>query len=77
MNDEGRPARKNYWVVAGELTAIAFEFSAMVGGGVVAGLLADRWLGTEPWLLILFALLGTGTGFYRMIQTLLHFQKNQ
>ncbi len=33
-------------------------FAASVGIGVVIGYYADRWLGSEPWLL--FACLGLG-----------------
>ena len=30
--------------------------------GVVLGLLADRWLGTWPWLFLLFFVLGSAAG---------------
>ena len=38
----------------------------VVGGGV--GYLLDRWLGTKPFLLILFGLLGTAGGFWNIIR---------
>ena len=62
--------RRNFWALAGELTAIAFEFTGSVVAGVAVGYFADLKLGTEPWLLIVFTLLGTGAGFYRMLQIL-------
>ena len=76
-NDDSPPTPRNMWVVAGELTAIAFELTGSVIAGVVIGYFADRKLGTEPWLLIGFTLLGTGAGFYRMIQILQHMQRRQ
>jgi ATP synthase protein I len=38
-----------------------------VGGGVVGGrggLLLDRWLGTKPWMLVGFSVVGIAVGFY-------------
>ena len=45
--------------------------SLLVGGGI--GLLLDRWLGTEPWLMLVFFLLGAAAGFinvYRVMNNL-------
>ena len=45
--------------------------SLLVGGGI--GLLLDRWLGTEPWLMLVFFLLGATAGFmnvYRVMNNL-------
>ncbi len=39
--------------------------------GLGAGYLLDRWLGTRPWLLLLFFLFGVSAGFlnlYRVLQ---------
>lgn len=66
--DPRRP--RNLWVLAGELTAIAFEFTGSVAAGVAVGWFADGYFGTEPWLLIVFTLLGTAAGFTRMLQIL-------
>jgi ATP synthase protein I len=38
----------------------------VVGGGI--GYLLDKWLGTKPFLLILFGLLGTAGGFWNIIR---------
>ncbi|MBV8848127.1 MAG: AtpZ/AtpI family protein [Methylobacteriaceae bacterium] len=39
----------------------------IVGGGI--GYLLDKWLGTKPFLLILFGLLGTAGGFWNIIRS--------
>ncbi len=39
----------------------------MVGGavvGVLGGLMLDRWLGTKPWMLVGFSVVGIVVGFY-------------
>jgi len=40
------------------LTQIGFTIVACVAIGIFLGWLLDRWLGTEPWLLMVFTLLG-------------------
>jgi len=49
-------------------TRHAFEIAAttIVGAGI--GWMLDRWLGTGPWLFLLFLLLGIGAGFWNLIK---------
>ena len=35
--------------------------------GLFAGIYLDRWLGTSPWLLLLFLMLGIGAAFKSII----------
>lgn len=69
------PRRRGY-VIAGQLTAVAFEFVGFIAGGALLGYLVDAQLGTEPWLLIVLTLFGTGAGFYQMIRILRVFGRN-
>lgn len=39
----------------------------IVGGGL--GLLLDRWLGTTPWLMVVFFILGAAAGFVSVYRT--------
>ncbi len=41
---------------------IGVELVSALAVGVGIGWLLDRWLGTQPWLLMLFFLLGAGAG---------------
>lgn len=45
---------------------IATELVAGIGVGVGIGLALDWWLGTKPWLLIVFFFLGAGAGMMNM-----------
>jgi len=56
----------------GEAFARAFRFVAElivgVGVGGFIGWLLDRWLGTTPWLLVLFVTLGFAAGLMNVIR---------
>lgn len=38
-------------------------FAGSILSGAILGLLADRWLGTEPWLVVIGSLAGIYSGF--------------
>jgi ATP synthase protein I len=70
------PGRRDGVAVAGRLLAIAWEFIGAVVAGVLVGWFADEKLGTAPWLLIGFTLLGTCAGFYQMVRMLRTFERH-
>lgn len=49
--------------------AIGVEFVGAVLVSTLIGFFLDRWLGTKPWLMILFLLLGFAAGLRRAIVT--------
>ncbi len=64
INQPGRSPASN----AGVGFRIAVEMVAALVVGVGIGLLLDNWLGTKPWMLILFFILGCGAGFTNLIR---------
>lgn len=48
---------------------MATEIVAAVGVGVGVGLVLDTWLGTKPWLMILFLILGCAAALLNVIRT--------
>ena len=56
----------------GDAMARGLKISAELIGGVVAGggigWLLDKWLGTFPWLFILFFLLGSAAGIMNIVR---------
>lgn len=52
----------------------AFEIGMQFGGAVLLGALAgyylDRWLGTAPWLLLVFIALGFAAGVRNLLRLL-------
>ncbi len=47
---------------------IGTDLVAALVVGVGIGVLLDYWLGTKPWLLVLFFLLGAAAGFVNMFR---------
>lgn len=48
--------------------AAAFTLFASVASLCGVGWLADRWLGTAPWLMVVGLVLGAVVGFYEFIR---------
>jgi ATP synthase protein I len=44
-------------------SSVGLELGLSVGIGLLAGYYMDKWLGTEPWLMLLWLLLGLIAGF--------------
>ena len=56
-----------------QLVSLGTMLFACVAVGLAVGYFADRWLGTQPWLLLIGLGLGiaaAGVNFYRTIKTL-------
>ena len=45
------------------ITTMGVSIASCVGLGVFFGWLLDRWLGTSPWLILVFSLLGVAAAF--------------
>lgn len=42
------------------------SFFGSIISGLLIGYLVDRWLGTDPWAIVIFTLLGAYAGFLRL-----------
>jgi len=55
--------------------AIGFEFAWPMIAGAIIGHYLDLYFRTDPWLTLVMFLLGVFIGFYRLIQELTLFQR--
>jgi ATP synthase protein I len=56
----------------GILSSVGFAFVLAVAMGAGFGLLLDRWLGTSPWLFVVFFFIGAIAGVlnvFRMVKS--------
>lgn len=52
----------------GALSAVGLAFVFAVGIGAATGYGLDRWLGTSPWLFLIFFFLGAAAGVLNVIR---------
>ena len=68
MTDE-KPRRPDMRRLA-ELSSIALILPSSIAVGLFLGYLLDRWLGTAPWLLLIFTVLGIVSGLLSLFRAL-------
>lgn len=56
---------------------IAVELAAAIVVGTAIGFGLDRWLGTRPWLMIVFILIGAAAGFLQVYRTAQELDRRQ
>jgi len=66
---ENNKSRINYKKLA-ELSSLGLMLPSSIAVGLFIGYQLDKLLGTRPWLLVLFFLFGTASGFYSLIRGL-------
>jgi len=62
-----KPAVSSQGMSAGFRIAVEMLAALVVGTGL--GLVLDSWLGTRPWLMILFFFLGSAAAFRNVVRT--------
>jgi len=75
-----QPPRKNgsmadAFRTIGALSTVGFSFVLAIGLGAIAGYYLDKWLGTGPWLFLLFILFGLAAGILNVYRTADRFLK--
>ena len=64
-NNKGSP--NDMFKALAFVSQIGITIVVCVAIGLLLGTLLDRWLGTSPWLLILFILIGIGTAIRSIV----------
>lgn len=58
-------------------STLGLEMGLSVAVGAVVGMYLDKWLKTEPWLLIVFLLFGVVAGFRSLYRAAKRMQKEE
>ncbi len=59
-----------------EVSSLAMILPAGIAVGLFFGYWLDKWLKTDPWMLIIWTLLGAVSGLINLIHGLNKFEKN-
>lgn len=57
-----------------ELSSLALMLPSSIAVGLFLGYFLDKLFGTQPWLLLVFTLLGVASGLYSLIRGLSKFK---
>jgi len=66
----GKPGREAGRSGIGFAMRLGVELVAALIAGVAIGYFLDRWLGTKPWLMLVFFLLGSAAGFLNVYRVM-------
>ncbi|MBZ0169882.1 Putative F0F1-ATPase subunit (ATPase_gene1) [Candidatus Methylomirabilis lanthanidiphila] len=58
------------WRQLAGLSSLGITLAASIAIGTAIGIALDRWLGTSPWLMILFFIFGVAAGFTNLMKDL-------
>ncbi len=59
-----------------DIMSLGLLLPSSIAIGLLIGYYLDRWLGTGPWLLLIFTLLGVASGLISLIRSLLKINKD-
>lgn len=65
-----KPLRLEDFRRFGELSTVALTLPSSIAVGLFMGYFLDKWLGTRPWLLLLFLLFGIASGLLGLFRGL-------
>jgi ATP synthase protein I len=65
-----KPLRKEETKRIMALSSLGLMLPASIAVGLFIGYVLDKALGTSPWMLLLFLLLGTASGIYNLLRGL-------
>ena len=63
MSNDNKNSNDGFMKAFAHLSQIGISIIGCIVVGILLGWLLDRWLGTSPWLIIVFTLLGIAAAF--------------
>jgi ATP synthase protein I len=68
-----QPSKTNYRKIAA-ISSLGLMLPSSIAVGLFFGYYLDKFFGTDPWLLLVFLLLGIFSGFYSLLRGLNKFK---
>ncbi len=69
MTSPEKPSRAGFRSLA-ELSSLGLILPSSIAVGLFMGYLLDKWLGTKPWFLLIFTVLGIVSGLLSLFRGL-------
>jgi ATP synthase protein I len=60
-----------------EMSSVALVLPSSIAVGLFFGYVLDKWLHTDPWLLLAFLVFGIISGFMNLIRALRKYEKEE
>ena len=60
-----------------EMSSVALVLPSSIAVGLFFGYLLDKWLRTDPWMLLLFLVFGIVSGFMSLFRALRKYEKEE
>lgn len=67
--------KKSVYTTVADVGTMGMHMVACTFIGMGMGYYLDKWLGTKPWMLVIFLILGIVAGFRNLIQEAMRMQK--
>jgi ATP synthase protein I len=68
--------RDDFWKIA-EMSSVALVLPSSIAVGLFFGYVLDKWLHTDPWMLLAFLVFGIISGFTNLIRALRKYEKEE
>jgi ATP synthase protein I len=59
-----------------DISSLALVLPSAIAVGLFVGYFLDKWLGTAPWMLITFTLLGIASGLISLIRGIMKYNRD-
>ncbi|MEN6310034.1 MAG: AtpZ/AtpI family protein [Acidobacteriota bacterium] len=67
----------SFFKKAAELSSLGLMLPSSIVVGLFFGYILDRWLGTHPWFLLIFTVLGVVSGLISLFRALRKYDKDR
>jgi ATP synthase protein I len=73
-DDKNEKAGPRRWAA---LSSLGLTLPSSIAVGLFFGYMLDKWLGTKPWLLLIFTILGIISGLMSLIRGIQKYSKGE
>jgi ATP synthase protein I len=69
------PKKESNYRKLANISSLALMLPSSIAVGLFLGYWLDKWLGTKPWLMMIFTPLGVASGLFSLIRGIIKYNK--